>query len=250
MKKIKKLLAVLMVVVISMLTVVHAFATTELKSNEFSEMKETQLEPYFEIAKESVETYYESSMSGDNSNNKAELSSNLKDLPITDTVKSYMESKCEYDSIHPEELGYTKSYIDGEYEVLSWETVDDKLLCNIGAEVVFQYSDSDSRSVIGETVQVLIDNPQEPEIKDWYVDMSSFDMEVRGYGLNLSEKSNWLENQKASVLAKTESEIIDSRKEDAKFEKIQAKQFSNSEKVVQEDSNLSYVYPTSVAIID
>lgn len=248
MKKTKKLLSIAITIIIAVLSIFPVLAismqlTNQLTDKSFSELSESQLNSYFELAKESVEKYYLAVMpEAEGNSSKKEINysdsnispstdllsatdkvdvSVLEELSATDTVGSYIDSKLEFFAIHMEELEYTQTYIDGTYEILSWEIVDDYLLCKVSSEVIFQYSNSDTRSGICETFNILLKSPKDPQIIDWYVDESFFDMNVRGFDIDLTKKDDWIFNQDERALEKTEEEHLDSRRKSALLEEQQ-----------------------------
>ena len=162
--------------------------------NTFSKMTDEQLDGYFSFAEKAVETYYLTRMVS------KKTTQALDTLPTTSVVKKYLESKLVFETSHAREFEYTENYISGEYSMLDWKIIDDSLYLKVFVMVAFKYSTSDEFSGFGRVVQIIIENPNDPIITDWYVDESYFDMNVRGYDLDLSKQENWLSNQAVSKI--------------------------------------------------
>lgn len=185
--------------------------TKSLKENKqdnssFLSLKEKDLTPYFNYAKKSVETYYLNSMK--NENPEKILSSS------TNEINDFLKSKLEYETYNMNEFGYTKNYIKGDYELINWEVIDSNFLwCEIAAKITYQYSDSSSISEIGEVIQVVIENPSNPTIIDFYNgSFESFDSQARSHGLDLTNSKNWISNQNKDEIISSKNKCLENHK--------------------------------------
>lgn len=194
--------------------------------NNFFVFEEKELIPYFNYAKEAVEGYYIISMSNiespekiispsiiRNIDNKT-TSDALFELQSTNEVNDFLKSKLEYEKYAMYELGYTKNYIKGSYEVLNWKVIESKFLwCEIAVDVTYQYSDASVISRFGSTIQVVIENPDNPIIIDFYNgSFESFDSQVRSYELDLTDSKNWLSSQNTNEIISNKNKCFESHK--------------------------------------
>lgn len=213
----------------------------------FDGYKEDRLALYFRLAEESVKTYYLSTMYFTTQEQKLFVyekklvdSNNvnfalLDGISLNEQTKDYLETKQRYETINMMELDYKKTYVVGKYNTIKWEIVEEHLICYVYADIIFQYSDFDQPSGIGRTVQVVFENPKNPTIVDWYVFDDSFDEQVRGYDLDLSNSENWLNKQneneilikKANCLENIEKFVADAKSLKAKLESENQEVFSS-----------------------
>ena len=182
----------------------------------FAGMGEADLQPYFELAQEALKRYIvEANFSG--------APPVLPQFPMqmTPPLREYTRLRF---------ADGTKVPMDGELISIetrmgegfmgddwlrSWKVIDGKLLCFPCVDVAFRYSGMDSDSGFGMGVQMLIENPKNPTLIDWFdPDKGSWDRQVREghYNLpddadpwavrqwpvswNLSDPENWLGNCK------------------------------------------------------
>lgn len=167
---------------------------------DFSNSTENQLNLYFDLCKEAVETYYVATFS------EAPKFSSFN-YAMTDDVKKYLGLKFKYDTASNSE----RKYINGDYTLVDWKTINDSLLCKINADISFQYPTSVNHSGMGMEIQIIIQNPNKPTITDWYIgDPASFDSQVRGSFLDLSNSDHWLSNQNIDNIIKKGNELVSS----------------------------------------
>ena len=162
-----------------------SFSFGEELPSDFSQMTETQLEPFFRFAKESVEHYYQALF---------HKSDDFRKLPTSDMVAKFLEARL------ATERERDSNYIEGTYHLRDWEIIDGLLWCKIAVQIEYQYSSFDPLfdliSAVNEPVQIIIENPQDPTIVDWHVGgKSGFDVAARGNFLDLRLEENWLSNQ-------------------------------------------------------
>ena len=154
----------------------------------FTNASKNELKPYLEEVRSSVESYYKASTSNEQ---------DFPTLPISlsKSCKKYLELKFKYESSNNmKENG--KKYIKGEYKIDDYKIVNNRIVCVVSANVLFQYLDAQSTSRFADEIQIAIENPQSPQIVDWYNgDPASFDSITRDHNLDLTNDSNLLVNQ-------------------------------------------------------
>lgn len=189
--------------------------------NNFNAMAKDELIPYFQTAEKAVETYYKTRMELTSSQSRKlieqtkQANPNASDYEVIKTialsgmgefslglaVKDYLGGKFAYEALPALEDSYETIYQDGTYSVEDWKVLDDMLICSVAATESFQYSDSTGHSLLGELIQVVIRNPQNPQIIDWYEDdKGNFDSMVRGYHVDLSKSENLITNMSSDTL--------------------------------------------------
>jgi predicted small lipoprotein YifL len=155
----------------------------------FEGMAEATLQPYFELARETLRRYV---MAVHFPQGAPELP--RFPMPMTPPLRKYTGLRFENDTRHiTESRPVTVSTgIDG------WSVIGGKLLCRVSVAVTLRYIDMDSDSVFGQGAQLLIENPQAPTLADWFEfgqDLSSRDAYMRGLDgpeQNLDDPANWL----------------------------------------------------------
>lgn len=137
------------------------------------------------------------------------------DLQSTNEVNDFLKAKLEYETYPMRKLEYTKNYIEGSYELLNWKIIDASILwCEIFVDVKYQYSDASIVSGFGETIQVVIENSDNPIIIDFYNgSFESFDSQIRSYELDLTDSKNWLSNQNTNEIISNMNKRLKSHKE-------------------------------------
>ena len=240
----KRIFSLLICVCLSFSTVMVASAAAIEKPSTFAKMSTDEINPYFDLIENSIETYYIIRMSGESLNyvtqnealsrsklNTDELirknnQTKLSELSLNETMAKVMEEKLIYESLRMYEMNYTEKYIEGSYNVVDWKVIDDLLICHVEAIVKFQYSDSDEPSLMGQLIQIALSNPRNPQIVDWYDDdPASFESVLRGHGLNLFNPSNLIENMNLSKINQNAKNAINTQKASVKMEKESVNQF-------------------------
>lgn len=222
----KKIVSFILAISILLCSVISISAESiEIVPNSFSKMTDTQIEEYFDFVKNFVEEYYKLKMSvncvvlhEDKNDNILPLDKNIlsentiafiNNMPIDDALKDYVTNKLVYESLYKHKMGYTQNYIDGSYDIVKWYAEDNILVCHVNAVVKFQYSDCDESSLVGEVIQIAIKNPQLPIVFDWYnADPASFDSAVRGYGLDICDSTNLINNFNEQIIRTKSDEVL------------------------------------------
>ena len=183
----------------------------------FAGMKEADLQPYFELAQETYKRYL--------------LATGLPGLPqfplqMSPPLQKYTQLRFANETqcySRYELLSITTSM--GEGWLGDWKIIDGKLLCMPCVSIEYRYPGADFDSGSGQGVQMLIEDPRNPTLVDWFdPDKGSWDRLVREghYDLpddadpwavyqwpvswNLSDPENWLGN---CVLKEPADKIFD-----------------------------------------
>lgn len=201
----KKKLAFLL----SLLVIFFSFpvsATSSKNDSTFSNLNERELQHYFELARDYIDSYYSESLLEVKSSEDSKLMSNIQS---TDLLASYMESKIKFENSSIREFNYELTDMAKSYKLLKWKAIKNSLLCEYAVDITFKYSDADVTSGFGRIVQILIENSVSPIICDFYVeDPAGFDSQIRGDKLDLSDSSNWISNQDFKTLAEQVNEKL------------------------------------------
>jgi len=181
----------------------------------FDGMTEADLQPYFELARETLKRYI---LAADFSGTPE-----LPQFPMqmTPPLREYTRlrfanaTRVPMDgSLISIETRMGEGWMGDAWQ-RKWRVIGGKLLCNPCVDVAFRYQGVDSDSGFGMGVQLLIEDPRSPTLVDWFdPDKGSWDRQVREghYDLpddadpwavhqwpaswNLSDPENWLGNCK------------------------------------------------------
>ena len=176
----------------------------------FAGMDEAELLPYFELAREAYKRYILAVWF-------PEGKPKLPQFPMqmTPPLRKYTQLRFDDDTLRQQ--GFPKrfrSITSGAHE--SWEIIEGKLLCTAFVEVRYLYktysrSGMDTASGFDASAQMLIEDPRNPTLVDWFdLDKFSWDRQMRAghqdlpkdatpaevmqwhASWNLSDPENWL----------------------------------------------------------
>ena len=153
----------------------------------FTGMKEAGLQPYFELAQETLGRYILAmKVTGE------EPGLPQFPLPMTPLLQKYTQLRFENDRRY---MFYgTPSSIEtsmGSGWIGDWKIIEGKLLCVPCVDVAFRYPGADFDSGFGMGMQMLIENPARPILVDWFdIDKFSWDRQMREGHYNLPEDAD------------------------------------------------------------
>jgi len=145
----------------------------------FDGMTEVELQSYFELAQETLKRYILVARFPEGAHELPQFP-----LQMTPPLQKYTQLRFDNDTRHesPKELlDITTGMGDGWWVGgSSWQVIKGKLLCAPTVEAAFRYPGMDTDSGFGMGVQMLIENPQNPTLVDWFdPDKGSWDRQVR-----------------------------------------------------------------------
>ena len=166
----------------------------------FADAEKYELEPYFGLANQCVKAYYNAKA---RTNSKNVIRFPSFPYPLTDSVKKYLQYKYQYETISVNQFDNYEIITNENYTVTEWKIIGDSLVCSVEASLNYQNSKTYDLSGITETVQVIVNNPRNPILSDWFVPATgTFDSAVRGYKSDLYDKEIWLKNQDVDAIFK------------------------------------------------
>ncbi|MDR0920032.1 MAG: hypothetical protein LBM93_12450, partial [Oscillospiraceae bacterium] len=157
------------------------FEETQQSEVDFSQMSEDELNKICEKAEITVESFFRKSLNDTEYDNE-----NV--LPVASSFSNYMNEKAKSQKSDGK-------YISGDYSVKEYRIVGNYLVVYIDVDVSFRYPGVSDDSGFGERNQLLIDNKL--QIVDWYGN-SSFDMEKRGFDMDLANQTQFMLNLQSS----------------------------------------------------
>ena len=191
----------------------------------FAEMSTEELSPYLEYAEKAVEKYFLLRMSSDCVSEKKtaeespELSpetilsektlAEIDKMPLSAFLKTYMKSRLAYESEQHFIKDFYEVYCEGKFAAETVGKSDDILVCGVSAEIKFRYSDNESPAFSSFFIQVVLKNPKNPEIVDWYDGSpESFDSIVRSPGLYLLDFGSILNDSDSNEIREKIGELF------------------------------------------
>jgi len=158
----------------------------------FTGMKEADLQPYFELAQETYKRYIMAVYIPEGEPELPQFPMQLSPL-----LRKYTELRFAKDAKnrYPKGLVSIETYMGegwmGDAWQRSWKIIDGRLLCMPCVSIEFRYQGMDTASGSGEGVQMLIENPRNPTLVDWFdMDKFSWDRQMREGHYNLPDDAD------------------------------------------------------------
>jgi len=151
---------------------------------DFAGLKEDELQPYFALTQEALERWV---LAMDITKGVQELPQ--FPLPMTPLLQKYTQLRFENDRqyIFYGTLLNIETSMGGGWPG-GWEVIEGRLLCMPCVRVEFRYPGSDTDSGFGMGMQMLIENPAQPVLVDWFdPGKGSWDRRVREGHYDLPE---------------------------------------------------------------
>lgn len=178
---------------VTMLILFCDFIKNNSKEKDYTDnISQNNIQKMLQAAESNVKLYYDSLYSWD-------LNVPVFDMPTSDVFNKYIADKYNYEKALLKE-NKVERLVEIATTVENYEIIDNNMVCYVVVKLFYKYKDDDSISSLTKSVQVVFNFSGRLNLVDWYEnDPSSFDSQLRGYGLDLCNKENLLERSNATI---------------------------------------------------